>query len=328
MDAAVPAEGTTRRRRFDVGAFLQRYASVAILLILLVAASFMSSSFLSERNLFNVLRQVSATGIMAVGMLYVILTSGIDLSVGSVAALASVLTASFLGDHGMWSSIGLVLLVGAACGAFSGVLVAYLRLPAFVMTLAVMTIARGLSLIISKGQPIIVDADLSLVARFGSGFSFGIPHPVLLMAGVYVAGGVVLAFTRFGRLVKAIGSNSEAVRLSGIRVPRYLLAVYVISGVLAAVAGVISTSRTGVGSATVGVGAELQTIAAVVIGGASLAGGRGGVINTFIGVVVLGVINNIMNLAGVPGYHQEVVMGAIIVIAVLLQQGTSWMERR
>jgi ribose transport system permease protein len=326
MDAVV-TESSSRKRHFDTGAFLQRYASVGILLVLLIAASLMSPSFLSQRNLLNVLRQVSGTGITAVGMLFVILTSGIDLSVGSVTALASVLAAFFLGEHGMWFSIAAVLLVGAACGTFSGVLVAYVRLPAFVMTLAVMTIARGLSLIISKGQPIIVDADLRLVSGFGSGFSLGIPNPVLLMVGVYVVGGVVLAFTRFGRLVKAIGSNSEAVRLSGIHVSRYLLAVYVISGVLAAVAGIISTSRTGVGSATVGVGAELQTIAAVVIGGASLMGGRGGVINTFIGVVVLGVINNIMNLAGVPGYHQEVVMGGIIVVAVLLQHGTSWMQR-
>jgi len=328
MSTAIASEAASPKRRLDPALLLQRYGSVGILAILLVAAHFMSPSFLSQRNLLNVLRQVSGTGVMAVGMLFVILTAGIDLSVGSIAALASVLAAVFLGDHGVAGSVGLVLLVGAACGAVSGVLVAYVRLPAFVMTLAMMTIARGLSLIISKGQPIIVDAEVSLVATFGSGFTAGFPNPVLLMFAVYLVGGLVLAFTRFGRLTKAIGSNSEAVRLSGIRVPRYLLAVYVISGVLAALAGVISTSRTGVGSATVGVGAELQTIAAVVIGGASLMGGRGGVINTLIGVVVLGIINNIMNLAGVPGYHQEVVMGVIIVMAVLLQHGTQWMDRR
>jgi ribose transport system permease protein len=326
MEAAAAADGTARRR-LDIGQVVERYGSFGILLILLVAASFMSSSFLTQRNLMNVLRQVSGTGIIAVGMLFVILTSGIDLSVGSISALASVLTAIFLGSHGVGSSVALVVLAGAACGLLSGVLVAYVRLPAFVMTLAMMTIARGLSLIISQGQPIIVDSEISLVAAFGAGFTLGVPNPVLLMVAVYLVGGVVLAFTRFGRLVKAIGSNSEAVRLSGIRVPRYLLAVYIISGMLSGVAGVISTSRTGVGSATVGVGAELQTIAAVVIGGASLMGGRGGVINTFIGVVVLGVINNIMNLAGVPGYHQDVVMGVIIVIAVLLQHGTQLNRR-
>ena len=324
MEAAVES---TVRRRLDVGQVIERYGSFGILLILLVAASFMSSSFLSQRNLLNVLRQVSGTGIIAVGMLYVILTSGIDLSVGSITALASVLTAIFLGSHGVAYSVAFAVVAGAVCGLLSGVLVAYVRLPAFVMTLAMMTIARGLSLIISQGQPIIVDSEISLVQNFGAGFTLGIPNPVLLMVAVYIAGGVVLAFTRFGRLVKAIGSNGEAVRLSGIRVPRYLLAVYIISGMLSGVAGVISTSRTGVGSATVGVGAELQTIAAVVIGGASLMGGRGGVINTFIGVVVLGVINNIMNLAGGPGYHQDGVMGVIIVIAVLLQHGTQLRRR-
>jgi ribose transport system permease protein len=329
MDAAIDTRGPETKRRIDPAQLLQRYGSFGILLILLAAAHFMSPSFLSERNLLNVLRQISATGIMAVGMLFVILTGGIDLSVGSVAALTSVLTAFFLqGGHGEPQSVALVLLVGAACGLVSGGLVAYLRLPAFVMTLAIMTIARGLSLIVSQGQPIIVDPDTTLVARFGSGFTFGFPNPVLLMFAVYIAGGVVLAFTRFGRLVKAIGSNPEAVRLSGIRVPHYVLSVYVISGALAAIAGVISTSRTGVGSPTVGVGAELQTIAAVVIGGASLVGGRGGVINTLIGAIVLGVINNIMNLAGVPGYHQEVFMGLIIIVAVLLQYGTHWMNRR
>ncbi len=327
MEAAVSTGGAARRR-VELGELLQRFASVAILAILLVAASFMSESFFTVRNLFNVLRQVAGTGIIAVGMLYVILTAGIDLSVGSIAALASVLVAWFLGQHGQVSAVALTLLVGAGLGAFSGSLVAYLRMPAFVMTLAMMSIARGLALIVSRGQPIIVEDDPALVTVFGAGFTARVPNPVWLLVAVYVVAGVVLAFTRFGRLVKAIGSNPEAVRLSGIHVPRHLLAVYVIAGVCAAAAGVISTSRSGVGSATVGVGAELEAIAAVVIGGASLAGGRGGVVNTFIGVFVLGIINNMMNLAGVPGFYQGVVMGGIIIVAVLLQQGTSYMQGR
>jgi len=327
MDATVTTE-RAERSRFDLGEFLQRFASVGILVILLVAASLMSDRFFSVGNLLNVLRQISGSGIIAVGMLYVILTGGIDLSVGSVAALASVLVAVFLGTNTQGVSIGYVLLVGAACGVFSGLLIAYLRIPAFVMTLAVMSIARGLAQIASAGRPIIVEGEPALVTRFGAGFTLRVPNPVWLLVGVFVVAGIVLAFTRFGRLVKAIGSNAEAVRLSGIHVPRYLVAVYLISGICAAVAGIISTSRTGVGSATVGAGAELVAIAAVVIGGASLSGGRGGVINTFIGVLVLGVINNIQNLVGVPGFYQDVVMGAIIIIAVLLQQGTSYMQRR
>ena len=219
------------------------------------------------------------------------------------------------------------MLAGAACGVVSGFTVATLRLPPFVMTLAVMTIARGLALILSDGQPITVGDNGAILDTFSNGFLFGVPYPVLLMFAVFAAAGVVLALTRFGRLVRATGSNIEAVRLSGIAVPRYILAVYVISGALAAIAGIIITGRSGVGSATVGVGAELQVIAAVVIGGASLMGGRGGVFNTLLGVLVLGVIGNIMNLAGVPGYSQDVCMGVIIMLAVLLQQGSMWMRR-
>jgi len=185
-----------------------------------------------------------------------------------------------------------------------------------------MAIARGLSLIISEGRPIPLGDAGDALSNFGSGFIFGLPQPVVLMFADFIVGGVILKFTRFGRVITAIGSNEEAVRLSGIAVPRYILAVYTISGALAAAAGIISSSRTGVGSAQVGVGAELNVIAAVVIGGASLMGGRGGVINTLLGALVMGIIANIMNLAGVPGYHQQVYMGLIIVIAMLLQYGT------
>jgi ribose transport system permease protein len=210
---------------------------------------------------------------------------------------------------------------------FTGVFVAYLRLPSFVMSLAMLAIARGLALIISDGRPIPLGEAGDAFQAFGSGFLWGIPQPVILMFLVFIVGGIALNFTRFGRIITAIGSNEEAVRLAGIPVPRYILSVYVISGMLAGVAGIISSSRTGVGSAQVGVGAELNVIAAVVIGGASLMGGRGGVINTFLGALIMGIIGNIMNLAGVPGYHQQVYMGAIIVVAMLLQFGTGSFKR-
>ncbi len=218
--------------------------------------------------------------------------------------------------------IAFVILAGMGCGLVTGFFVAYLRLPSFVMSLAMLAIARGLSLIISDGRPIPLGPEGAAISDFGSGFAFGLPLPVWLMFAVFLIGGLVLNFTRFGRIVKAIGSNEEAVRLSGIAVPRYILTVYVVSGALAAVAGIISTARTGVGSAQVGVGAELNVIAAVVIGGASLMGGRGGVVNTLLGALIMGIIANIMNLGGVPGYHQQVYMGVIIVIAMLLQYGT------
>ncbi len=330
-DGTVATSGTlstndTRRRLDLVGAF-RRYGTFVIFVLIMAGATWQSPDFLTVGNVMNVLRQVAGTGIMSVGMLFVILTGGIDLSVGSVAAVGSVVSAMLLQQYGTTVSLPITIGAGMACGLLSGVTVAFLRLPPFVMTLAVMTIARGVALILSSGQPIMVSDNGAALTDFANDFVLGVPDPVLLMLGVFVVAGVVLGLTRFGRLVRATGSNIEAVRLSGIAVPRYILAVYVISGALAAVAGVISTGRSGVGSATVGVGAELQVIAAVVIGGASLTGGRGGVVNTLLGVLVLGMIGNIMNLAGVPGYSQDVCMGVIIMLAVLLQQGTQWIRR-
>jgi ribose/xylose/arabinose/galactoside ABC-type transport system permease subunit len=321
----IAAEGREQRVRLNISDVVQRFGTLGIFLVLVVVASLWSESFLTQTNILNVLRQVaSGAGIMAVGMLFVILTRGIDLSVGSISALGGVLVAYFIAmsGYGTATSIVLVLLSGAACGLVTGFFVAYLRLPSFVMSLAMMAIARGLSLIISAGRPIPLGDGGDALANFGSGFLFGIPQPVILMFVVFIVGGVILKFTQFGRVITAIGSNEEAVRLSGIAVPRYIMAVYVISGVLAAVAGIISSARTGVGSAQVGVGAELNVIAAVVIGGASLMGGRGGVINTLLGALVMGIIGNIMNLAGVPGYHQQVYMGLIILVAMLIQYST------
>jgi ribose/xylose/arabinose/galactoside ABC-type transport system permease subunit len=317
-------------RRFDFGTLLNRFGTLGIFVVLVVVATLWSPSFLTQSNILNVLRQVaSSAGVMAVGMLFVILTRGIDLSVGSVAALGCVLTAYFIAFSGysVPMTILLVILSGALCGAVTGGFVAYLKLPSFVMSLAMMAIARGLSLIFSAGRPIPIGDAGQALADFGSGYLFGIPQPAIVMFAIFIVGGVVLNFTSFGRIITAIGSNEEAVRLSGIAVPRYILSVYVISGALAAVAGIISTSRTGVGSAQVGVGAELNVIAAVVIGGASLMGGRGGVINTLLGALVMGIIANIMNLAGVPGYDQQVYMGLIIVVAMLIQYGAGSLKR-
>jgi ribose/xylose/arabinose/galactoside ABC-type transport system permease subunit len=327
---AISEQSVQAKRSLDFAGLLQRFGTLGIFVALVVAASLWSDSFLTRPNILNVLRQVaSGAGIMAVGMLFVILTRGIDLSVGSIAALGSVLSASFISVSGYSVPVAvlLVILSGAGCGLVTGVFVAYLRLPSFVMSLAMMAIARGLSLIFSAGRPISIGDGGQALADFGSGYLLGIPQPAIVMFAIFLVGGIVLNFTSFGRIITAIGSNEEAVRLSGIAVPRYILSVYVISGALAAVAGVISTSRTGVGSAQVGVGAELNVIAAVVIGGASLMGGRGGVINTLLGALVMGIIANIMNLAGVPGYDQEVYMGLIIVIAMLIQYGAGSLRR-
>ena len=326
VQTAGPA-GNGTARRLDLRSLAASYSTIAIFVVLVLGASFISTSFLSSRNIENVLRQVASTGVISMGMLLVILTGGIDLSVGSVAALGSILCASLLTTQTLWTAIPLSLAAGGALGAVAGYFVAVRRMPAFVVTLAVMTIARGVALIVSEGHPIFMgDNGAWLDGGFNRGSLLGIPLPVVLMLLVFAATAFVLRLTAYGRLVVAIGSNSEAVRLSGVRVTPRIFSVYVVSGVLSALAGIVITARSGVGSPVVGIGMELDVIAAVVIGGASLMGGRGTALNTLIGVLTLGVIGNIMNLLNVPGYHQEVVKGVIILVAVLLQ--SSFWPRR
>ncbi len=330
MDTAQAAEasgGVPPARRFDARAFAANYSTIAIFVVLVLIASFISTSFFGSRNIENVLRQVASTGVISMGMLLVILTGGIDLSVGSVAALGSIVCASLLTSMSLWAAIPLSLAAGGALGSIAGYFVAVRRMPSFVVTLAGMTIARGLALIVSEGRPIFLsDNGAWLNDGFNRGSLLGVPLPVLLMLLVFAGTAFVLRLTAYGRLIMAIGSNSEAVRLSGVRVVPRVFSVYVVSGVLAALGGIVITARSGVGSPVVGIGLELDVIAAVVIGGASLMGGRGTALNTLIGVLTLGVIGNIMNLLNVPGYHQEVVKGVIILVAVLLQ--SSFWPRR
>lgn len=244
--AAAPSSFTPR-----VLNAIRHYGTFGIFLVLVIVASFWSDAFLTERNLMNVVRQVaSGAGIMAIGMLFVVLTRGIDLSVGSIAAVGSVLCAHLVAaqGYGVPMAILLVILTGAACGVVTGFFVAYMRLPSFVISLAMMAIARGISLIISAGRPITMGSPGASLVDFGSGFLFGIPQPAILMLVIYAIGGVVLLYTSFGRIVTAIGSNEEAVRLSGVPVERYVLSVYVISGALAAVAGIVAAGRTVIGT--------------------------------------------------------------------------------
>jgi len=304
--------------------FLLKYNTIVIFVALLIASSFASDVFFSQRNIFNLLRQVAGIGAVSMGMLLVILTAGIDLSVGSISAIASVLVAYFLTEDSIMpmplsASIVCTIMVGVLLGSLSGFLVANRRVAPFVATLALMTIARGLAFIVSKGRPILLTESGRPLKNFGSDYWLQIPQPVFVMFLIFVIVFVLLRYTVFGRLVIAIGSNETAVRLSGIRVAIYKFSVYCISGGFAAVAGIISTARTGVGSAVVNPGMELDAIAAVVIGGASLSGGKGTALNTLLGVFILGMIGNIMNLKNVPGYSQQVVKGLIIIFAVLLQ---------
>jgi ribose transport system permease protein len=299
--------------------FILKYNTVLIFILLIIVSSLISDAFFTSRNISNLLRQVSGVGIVSLGMLLVILTGGIDLSVGSTVAFTGVLSAYFLLSMPFSIGIGLTILTGILIGSVSGYLVAIQRMAPFIATLALMTIIRGLGFILSKGTPIILEDSGQPLKDFGGNYVLGVPNPVVLMFAVFILVFFVLKYTVFGRLVIAIGSNEESVRLSGIHVWIYKFSVYSICGGFAAIAGIISTSRTGVGSPILGIGMELDAIAAVVIGGASLKGGKGSAVNTLLGIIILGMIGNIMNLMNVPGYPQQVIKGLIIIFAVLLQ---------
>jgi ribose transport system permease protein len=317
-DAAdVDREALRRHHRESLLSLVLEHNTALIFLAMLVLAASLSDVFFSRNNIFNLLRQVAGLAGMGLGMLLVILTGGIDLSVGSVAALASVMVAWLFGVSGLWPALLLTVAIGSLCGAVSGYLVAARNMAPFVATLAMMTIARGFAFIVSKGSPIII-ADPRL-NNFGSAYWLGVPTPVFVMVIIFGLVALLLRYTVFGRMVTAIGSNESAVRLAGVRTGWYKFAVYCISGAFCAIAGIISTSRTGVGSPIVGTGAELDAIAAVVIGGARLSGGKGTAFQTLLGVLILGIIGNIMNLMNIPGYPQQVVKGLIIICAVLLQ---------
>jgi ribose transport system permease protein len=301
------------------GQFLIEYNTLVIFLIIVLISSIFSDVFFSHTNITNLLRQVSGIGIISMGMLLVILTGGIDLSVGSVVALTSVLCGYFLQSMPLPAALACSVIAGIMVGSFSGYLVSFHRMAPFIATLAAMTIARGAGFIISKGSPIIIGTAGSGLTDFGTGSIIGIPYPVFLMFAIFFLVFFILKYTVFGRLIIAIGSNEEAVRLSGIKLKHYKFAVYGITGGFAALAGIISTSRTGVGSPIIGMGLELDVIAAVVIGGASLSGGKGTAVNTLLGVLILGIIGNLMNLQNVPSYPQQVIKGLIIIAAVLMQ---------
>ncbi|MGA3328947.1 MAG: ABC transporter permease, partial [Terriglobia bacterium] len=297
--------------------WLLRYSVFVIFVLMVAIAATLSDSFFTRQNIFNLLRQVAPLGVMSMGMLFVILTGGIDLSVGSATALAGVLLAYLLSAGvNLFAALALTVLAGILGGIVPGYLVAFRNMAPFVATLAMMTIIRGAAFILSQGTTILVN-DTAL-ASFGSGAFLGVPYPVYVLALTFAVGYLVLEYTVFGRLVKAVGSNATATRLAGIRVWIYRSLVYSLSGALCAIAGIMSASRTGVGSPVVGVGAELDAIAAVVIGGTSLSGGTGSAINTLLGTITLGMIGNIMNLMNISSYPQQIIKGIIIIFAVLL----------
>jgi ribose transport system permease protein len=305
----------------NVKQFASDNKSLIGLLVLMFLVSLVSPNFLSIDNLLNILRQTSINGIIAMGMTFVILTAGIDLSVGSVLAFSGAVCASMIAaDVSLPLALVGTLAVGAALGAANGAVISFFGVQPFIATLVGMTMVRGATLVFCNGRPIST-GDFDVAESFynlGGGYVFGIPNPVIIAFIVFVVCWYVLNHTRTGRYVYALGGNEQVARLSGVNVNRIKMAVYIISGVLAALAGIILTARLESAQPTAGLAYELDAIAAVVLGGTSLMGGRGRIFGTIVGALIIGVLNNALNLMDVSSYFQMIAKGAVILLAVVI----------
>ncbi|MBA2806300.1 substrate-binding domain-containing protein [Streptomyces sp. KM273126] len=310
QSGASGASGGLRRILLDNGA-------LTALILLVVAMSALSGDFLTTDNLLNIGVQAAVTAILAFGVTFVIVSAGIDLSVGSVAALSATVLAWSATSEGVpvWIAVILAVATGIACGLVNGVLVSYGKLPPFIATLAMLSVGRGLSLVISQGSPI---AFPDSVSHLGDTLGGWLPVPVLVMIVMGLVTAVILGRTYIGRAMYAIGGNEEAARLSGLRVKKQKLVIYALSGLFAAAAGIVLASRLSSAQPQAAQGYELDAIAAVVIGGASLAGGTGKASGTLIGALILAVLRNGLNLLSVSAFWQQVVIGVVIALAVLL----------
>ncbi|WP_425556416.1 ABC transporter permease [Deinococcus aetherius] len=323
MSAITPQPTRRESSRVRAGQLLQRYGVLVALALLVLFGSLRYEGFLSTYNVFTVLGYNSMFGLVALGMAFVIMTGGIDLSVGSVAAFASVI-AALLSPFGLWPALLGAVAAATLLGLINGVVVAYLKILPFVATLAMLLAARGLALLFAGNQSVSVDSEHGFTT-LGQGNIGGVPFTAILLFVAFAVGAVVLRSTRFGRHVLAVGGNEEAARLMGLPVERTLVWVYVLSGALAGLAGVILASQFGAGQPTEGLGWELTAIAAVVVGGTLLTGGSGSIGSTLVGVLLLGIIFNILNFENGRGtislsaYWQSVIRGAFLLLVVVLQ---------
>ncbi|HAX52055.1 ABC transporter permease [Muricomes intestini] len=314
-----------KKKKFNVKDFLIGNNTYVIFLVLFIVCALLSSTFLEPVNLVNICLQQSGPILVALGMLFVVLTGGIDLSVGAVTALSSCCAYVLMRDYGqgLGAAFVVAVLIGLAMGLLNGILVAYGKMQGFVTTLATLSIGNGAALIVSQGAPV----RCSNIPSVGAMASKDYGYPIVIgCVIIIVIMALIQQYTSYGRIVIACGSNSTAVQLAGINVKRYVCSCYMVSGLLASIAGMFIASRTQTAASTLGKGGELDAIAACVIGGASLAGGKGSVIKTVIGALTIALISNIMNLKGVPAYPQEIVKGCIIIAAVLLQIATDRTE--
>ena len=301
-------------------AFFSKYGIYFAFVVLAGTLAVTSPPFRTLSNIENILQQISVNGIIAIGMTMVIITGGIDLSVGSVLALSAVVATSFAhpDKYPLIVPILLGVVVGLACGAVNGLLVAKKRLAPFIVTLGMMTVARGMALVYTGGRPVINLSDS--YNEIGGGILGPIPFPALIFFAAVLLGAFILHFTRFGRYVYAVGGNELAAKVSGVNTDRVLIGVYALTGALSGAAGIVLSSRIMSGPPATGEGSELDAIAAVVIGGTSLSGGIGSIAGTIVGVLIIGVMNNGLDLLNVSSYWQQIVKGLIIVLAVLLDR--------
>ncbi len=321
MSDATREPEITFRGRYLQWQRIAEYVIVVAIILESIVFAVIAPQFFSVPNLVNVALSIAITGILAVGMTAVILTGGIDLSVGSVAALAGVVAALIASRGGSSALVlgGLVALgIGLAVGLFNGVMIAQFRVPPFVVTLAMLTICRGLAFIVTGGRAI---GNLPASFEFlGRERVLGVPVPVILMLIVFAIGWFVLKRMTFGRYVYAVGGNREAAYLAGVNTKGVTMLVYILNGLLVGLAGLVLASRLGAGVPNAGLQYELDVIAAVVVGGTSLMGGRGSVIGTLWGAVFIGILNNGLNLAGIDPYIQKIALGLVILLAVLADQ--------
>jgi ribose transport system permease protein len=304
---------------------LNKVRPVIGLVVFSIIISFMSDRFLTVNNLFNVFRQTSINAIIAIGMTFVILTSGIDLSVGSTLAFSSAVAAYLLANgYNIFLVILVALAIGFFAGCVNGIFIAKGKIQPFIATLAMMQLLRGATLVFTNGKPIAVrSSEVSPVFAFiGRGNVMGIHVPIIITIIVLLIAHFLLKYTKFGRYVYAIGGNEESSVLSGINVDKVKISTYAISGLLSALVGLIVISRLSSAQPTAGVSYEMDAIAAVVLGGTTLSGGQGSVLGTLIGALIIGLLNNALNLMDVQSYYQMIAKAIVILIAVLLDRKT------
>ncbi|MGH2107041.1 MULTISPECIES: ABC transporter permease [Aerococcus] len=309
------------KRKFEYKEMLSKLGPLLALIVLIIFVSILSPSFLSLTNLMNLMRQVSTNALIAFGMTFVIITGGIDLSVGSTLALSSAIMAGMI-VNGIDPLIAMTvsLIAGFVLGAVNGLLITKGKLVPFIATLATMTIYRGATLVLTDGKPI-TGLDETFIFQFmGRGYFFGIPFPIVITLVVFALLFVLLHKMSFGRKTFAIGGNEKASFIAGVKSNKIKIFVYSISGVLASLAGIILTSRLNSAQPTAGESYEMDAIASVVLGGTSMSGGKGRIFGTLIGALIIGTLNNGLNLLGVSTFYQQIVKGIVIIIAVLIDR--------